>query len=61
MVVAVSTGSSPGRLRRARCWDAIACVILFVQRKDRPAESMIRLDVAIAAGEGRTRRIRGAI
>ncbi len=44
-----------------RCWHAIAYVILFVQGKDRPAERMIRLDVAIAAGEGRTRGIRGAI
>jgi hypothetical protein len=45
----------------SRCWHAIAYVILFVQGKDRPAERMIRLDVAIAAGEGRTRGIRGAI
>jgi hypothetical protein len=31
----------------------ISYVILFVQRKDRPAERMFRLEVAIAAGAGR--------
>src|SRR5258707_5760248 len=40
------------------CWRAIAYVILVLQRTDRPAERMIRLEVAIAAGEGRTRGIR---
>jgi len=39
----------------------MAYVILFVQRKDRPAERKIRQEVAIAAGEGRTRRKRRAI